>query len=40
MATVTLSIEVRENTGNMSIMVEEIEELSGVQNVKILGVEK
>ena len=40
MATVTLSIEVRENTGNMSVMVEEIEELTGVQNVKILGVEK
>ena len=40
MATVTLSIEVRENTGNMSVMVEEIEELNGIQNIKILGVEK
>lgn len=40
MATVTLSVEVRSNTGNMSGMVDEMEELPGIQNVKILGVEK
>lgn len=40
MATVTLSVEVRSNTGNTSGMVDEMEELPGIQNVKILGVEK
>jgi len=40
MATVTLSVAVRSNTGNTSGMVNEMEELPGVQNVKILGVEK
>lgn len=40
MATVTLSVEVRSNTGNASGMVNEMEELTGIQNVKILGVEK
>lgn len=40
MATVTLSVEVRSNTGNASGMVDEMEELPGIQNVKILGVEK
>ena len=39
-ATVTLSVEVLSDTGNMAGMVEEIEHLKGVQNVKILGVEK
>ena len=39
-ATVTLSVEVLSDTGNIAGMVEEIEHLKGVQNVKILGVEK
>ena len=39
-ATVTLSVEVLSDTGNVAGMVEEIEHLNGVQNVKILGVEK
>lgn len=39
-ATVTLSVEVRPNTGNMAGMVDEIEGLTGIKNVKILGVEK
>ena len=39
-ATVTLSVEVLSDTGNVACMVEEIEHLKGVQNVKILGVEK
>ena len=39
-ATVTLSVEVLADTGNVAGMVEEIEHLKGVQNVKILGVEK
>ena len=39
-ATVTLSVEVLSDTGNVAGMVEEIEHLKGVQNVKILGVEK
>lgn len=38
--TVTLSVEVLSDTGNVAGMVEEIEHLKGVQNVKILGVEK
>ena len=37
---VTLSVEVLSDTGNVAGMVEEIEHLKGVQNVKILGVEK
>lgn len=40
MATVTLSVEVRSYTGNMAGMVDEIENLSGIQDVKILGVER
>jgi len=40
MATVTLSVAVRANTGNTAGMVSEIAELKGIQNVKILGVEK
>ena len=39
-ANVTLSLEVRSNTGDASGMVGEMEELPGIQNVKILGVEK
>lgn len=39
-ATVTLSTEVLSSTGNTAGMVEEIENLSGIQSVKILGVEK
>ena len=40
MATVTLSAEVRPNTGDVSGMVGDMEILAGIQNVKILGVEK
>ena len=36
-ATLTLSVEVRENTGNVSTMVEELEAVSGVHYVKILA---
>lgn len=36
-ATLTLSVEVREETGNVSKMVEEIEELPGIHYVKILA---
>lgn len=36
-ASLTLSVEVRSNTGNVSKMVEEIEELRGVHYVKILA---
>ena len=36
-ATLTLSVEVRENTGNVSSMVEELEELYGIHYVKILA---
>lgn len=39
-ATVTLSVEVLSDTGNVTRMVEEVEELPGVHYVKILGVEK
>ena len=35
--TLTLSVEVRENTGDVSSMVEELEELSGIHYVKILA---
>lgn len=40
LATVTLSVEVRDNTGDMSGLVEEIENMTGIQNIKILGVER
>jgi len=40
MATVTLSVAVLANTGNMAGLVEEIEQLMGIQDVKLLGVEK
>lgn len=36
-ATLTLSVEVRDDTGNVSRMVEEIEEQQGVHYVKILA---
>ncbi len=36
-ATLTLSVEVRENTGNVSSMVEELEEQTGIHYVKILA---
>ena len=36
-ATLTLSVEVRENKGNVSSMVEELEELDGIHYVKILA---
>ena len=36
-ATLTLSDEVRENTGNVSTMVEELKAVSGVHYVKILA---
>lgn len=36
-ATLTLSVEVKSNTGNISKMVEDVEELSGIHYVKILS---
>ena len=36
-ATLTLSVEVRSNTGNVSKMVEDMEEMKGIHYVKILG---
>lgn len=39
-ATVTLSVEVLPETGNMARLMEEIEDLTGIHYVKILGVEK
>ena len=36
-ATLTLSVEVRSNTGNVSKMVEDIEEMNGIHYVKILA---
>lgn len=39
-ATVTLSVEVLSYTGNMSGMLDEMEHLSGVYDVRVLGVEK
>ena len=36
-ATLTLSVEVRENTGNVSSMIEELEVLDGIHYVKILA---
>ena len=36
-ATLTLIVEVLENTGNMSSMIEDLEEVDGVHYVKILS---
>ena len=36
-ATLTLSVEVREDTGNVSSMIDELEVLDGIQYVKILA---
>lgn len=36
-ATLTLSVEVRANTGNVSKMVEDMEEMDGIHYVKILA---
>ena len=36
-ATLTLSVEVREDTGNLSKMVEDMEEMEGIHHVKILA---
>lgn len=36
-ATLTLSVESRENTGNVSGMIEELENLNGIHYVKILA---
>lgn len=36
-ATLTLSVEVRDNTGNVSRMIDELEELEGIHYVKILA---
>ena len=36
-ATLTLSVEIRENTGNDSGMIEELENLNGIHYVKILA---
>lgn len=36
-ATLTLSVEIRSNTGNVSKMVEDIEEMNGIHYVKILA---
>mgnify|MGYP000795257480 FL=1 len=36
-ATLTLSVEVKDNTGNISKMVEEIEEQDGIHYVKIVS---
>ena len=36
-ATLTLSVEVRENTGNVPSMIEELEVLDGIHYVKILA---
>lgn len=40
LATVTLSMEVPADTGNTAGLMEEIENLGGIQTVKILGVER
>ena len=37
LASLTLSVEVRENTGNVSSMIEELEVLDGIHYVKILA---
>lgn len=36
-ATLTLSVEIRENTGNVSGMIEGLEDLNGIHYVKILA---
>ena len=36
-ATLTLSVEVRSDTGNVSRMVEDMEEMKGIHYVKILA---
>ena len=36
-ATLALSVEIRENTGNVSGMIEELENLNGIHYVKILA---
>ena len=36
-ATLTLSVEIRENTDNVSCMIEELENLNGIHYVKILA---
>ena len=36
-ATLTLSVEVRDNTGNVYSMIDELEELEGIHYVKILA---
>ncbi len=36
-ATLTLSVEVRKDTGNVSKMVEDMEEMEGIHHVKILA---
>ena len=36
-ATLTLSVEIRENTGNVSSMIEELEVMDGIHYVKILA---
>ena len=36
-ATLTLSVEVREDTGNVSSMIDELEVLDGIHYVKILA---
>ena len=36
-ATLTLSVEVRDNTGNVSSMIDELEALEGIHYVKILA---
>lgn len=39
-ATVTLSVEVLADTGNVDGLVEEIENLTGIYDLRILGIEK
>ncbi len=39
-ATVTLSVEVLADTGNVDRLVEEIENLAGIYDLRILGIEK
>ena len=39
-ATVTLSVEVLPDTGNVARMMEEIEELTGIYDIRIVGGEK
>jgi chorismate mutase len=39
-ATLSLSIQILDNTGDVSEMVEELEKRNGVHNVKVLGREE